>query len=285
MIAADKNERNNTTNTINGQLELNLLPRRRLVYNAPMRRSNATPPAIELRAEPASLTDRAYDEIRSRLADGSLGNGDRLAAERDLSAELGVSRVTLRRALARLRTEGTIRSVRGAGTFITSPVLAEAPNNLLSFSRLSQSRGLTPGSQVIGVDQHPASIEEGEQCGIAPGAPVIVIERIRLLDGLPVAISRSTVPSTCAPSALEADWSTASLYDELAAAGNPPVRADYAIEARAADHTVAEQLNMTFGHPVLLTASTSYAASGRIVEVTLMTYRGDRYRFRGTLHA
>jgi GntR family transcriptional regulator len=184
-----------------------------------------------------------------------------------------------------LRAEGTIHSVRGAGTFISSPVLAEAPNNLLSFSRLSQARGLVPSSQVISVDEHPASIEEGEQCGVAPGMPVIVIERVRLLDGLPVAIGRSTVPAACAPRALEADWTTASLYDELSAAGNPPVRADYAIEARAADHSVAEQLKMTFGHPVLLTSSTSYAATGRIVEVALMTYRGDRYRFRGTLHA
>jgi GntR family transcriptional regulator len=233
----------------------------------------------------STQTERVYREIKSRITDGRLSRGDRLAAERELCAELQVSRVTLRRALTRLNDEGTLRSIRGSGTFVASPVLGEPPNNLLSFSRLSTSRGLTASAVLIGLDEHAASIEEGERCGIAPGSPVVVIERIRLLDNIPVAISRSLVPLSCAPSVLHADWSTASLYDELSRAGNTPVRADYAIEAQPADRASAKLLHVSVGQPVLVTNSTSYAGDGRIIEIGQMTYRGDRYRFRSTLHA
>jgi GntR family transcriptional regulator len=109
------------------------------------------------------------------------------------------------------------------------------------------------------------------------------LERIRLLDGIPVAVSRSLIPLACAPSLLDVDWTTASLYDQLARAGNKPVRVDYAIEAQGADHLTAGVLKVSVGQPVLIVGSTSWSADGRVVEVGSMIYRGDRYRFRSSV--
>ena len=231
----------------------------------------------------ATQLRRVYDELSARLADGRLRRGDRLPPERRLCQELAVSRVTLRRALAMLRDEGSVHSVRGAGTYVTSPVLGETANNFLSFSRLSTSRGLTPTAELLALELRPASIEDGERCGIAPGAEVVSLERIRKLDGIPVAVSRSLIPLACAPSLFEVDWTSASLYDQLARAGNKPVRVDYAIEAQRADHLTAGLLKVSIGEPVLVVGSTSWGADGRVVEVGGMTYRGDRYRFRSTV--
>lgn len=231
----------------------------------------------------ATQLQRVYAELSARLADGRLRRGDRLPAERRLCEELDVSRVTLRRALAMLRDEGALHSVRGAGTYVTSPVLGETANNFLSFSRLSMSRGLTPTAELLALDVRPASIEDGERCGIAPGTEVVSLERIRMLDAIPVAVSRSLIPLACAPSLLEVDWTTASLYDQLSLAGNKPVRVDYAIEAHGADHLTAGLLKVSVGEPVLIVGSTSWSADGRVVEVGSMTYRGDRYRFRSTV--
>jgi GntR family transcriptional regulator len=230
-----------------------------------------------------TLIDRVYAELAARLADGRLRRGDRLPPERQLCRELDVSRVTLRRALAQLRDEGALQSVRGAGTFVTSPVLGEPQNNLLSFSRLSLSRGLRPSADLLNLDVRPATIEEGERCGIAPGTAVVSLERIRRLDDIPIAVSRSLIPLACAPTMLEVDWTTASLYDELSKSGNQPVRADYAIEAQGADHKTAALLKVGVGQPVLVVASTSYTSEGRAVEVGHMIYRGDRYRFRSSV--
>jgi GntR family transcriptional regulator len=232
---------------------------------------------------PRTEVERVYTELAAQLGDGRLRLGDRLPPERQFCQELGVSRVTLRRALALLRADGTLYSIQGAGTYVASPVLGETPNNLLSFSRLAQARGLTPSAELLDLDAHPASIEEAESCSIAPGSTVVTLERIRKLDAIPVAVSHSLVPLACAPSLLDVDWSTGSLYGELARAGNKPVRADYAIGAQGADHPTARLLKVSVGQPVLVAMSTAFSRDGRVVEVGRMTYRGDRYRIRSSV--
>lgn len=232
-----------------------------------------------------ALTDHVYGDLLARISDGRLVDGARLPNERLLAEQYGVSRVTVRRALARLRDEHLIQSVQGAGTFVTPTVLGETPNALMSFSRLATARGLTAGAEVLGVACRPASIEEAEQLLVAPGVEVADIERIRTLDGIPVAISTSIVPLACAPALPTLDWTSASVYDELGRAGNPPMRADYSVEAQAADERAAALLRMAVGEPVLVTSSTSFTSTGRVVELASMIYRGDRYRFRSTLHA
>ena len=231
-----------------------------------------------------SVTDRVYGDLFARITDGRLPEGSRLPTERTLAEQLGVSRVTVRRAIARLRDERLIQSVQGAGTFVATTVLGETPNALMSFSRLAQARGLVAGSQPIAVTERPATIEEAEQLSVAPGTEIVAVDRIRTLDGIPVAISHSIVPRACAPSLGSLDWTTGSIFDELAQAGHAPVRADYSVEAQAADATASTLLCMPVGQPVLVTRSTSFSAAGRVVELALMTYRGDRYRFRSTLH-
>lgn len=232
-----------------------------------------------------ALTDRIHADLLARITDGRLGDGARLPNERVLAEQYGVSRVTVRRALARLRDERLVQSVQGAGTFVTPTVLGETPNALMSFSRLATRRGLTAGAEVLGAGVRPATIEEAEQLLAAPGVEVVAIDRIRTLDGIPVAISSSIVPLACAPGLPALDWSTASIYDELAACGHAPTRADYSVEAQAADDAAAQLLNMSAGQPVLVTQSTSFSSVGRVVELASMIYRGDRYRFRSTLHA
>lgn len=237
------------------------------------------------RAPSGALTEHVYGELLARIADGRLTDGARLPNERVLAEQYGVSRVTIRRALARLRTEHLIQSVQGAGTFVAPAVLGETPNALMSFSRLATVRGLTAGAEVHGVAERPATIAEAEQLLVAPGTGVVAIDRIRTLDGIPVAISVSIVPTACMPGATAIDWSSASVYDELGRAGYPPTRADYSVEAQAADERAATLLRMPVGQPVLVTQSTSFTSSGRAVELASMIYRGDRYRFRSTLHA
>ena len=230
------------------------------------------------------MTDRIYGDLLARITDGRLAEGSRLPTERTLAEQLGVSRVTVRRAIARLRDDRLIQSVQGAGTFVATTVLGETPNALMSFSRLAQARGLVAASQPIAVAERPATIEEAEQLSVAPGTEIVAVDRIRTLDGIPVAISYSIVPRACAPSLASLDWTTVSIFDELALAGHAPVRADYSVEAQAADATASTLLCMPVGQPVLVTRSTSFSAAGRVVELALMTYRGDRYRFRSTLH-
>src|SRR3954454_15687928 len=95
------------------------------------------------------LHRRVRDELAGRIADGRLPRGIQLPTERELSEELAVSRVTVRRALAALRASGAVESFQGRGTFVAAPRVGEPPNALMSFSQLAASGGLTATASVL----------------------------------------------------------------------------------------------------------------------------------------
>jgi GntR family transcriptional regulator len=98
-----------------------------------------------------------------------------------------------------------------------------------------------------------------------------------------VALDRALVPIGRVPGVAEADFETASLFECFEAAGCPPVRADYSVEATAADAATAAWLEMVAGGPILLAATTSVDVQGRVLELARTYYRGDRYRFQSSL--
>ncbi len=222
--------------------------------------------------------------ILEQASGGELERGARLPSERVLCAELGVSRVTLRKALATLVEEGVVESSQGRGWFVATGVLGEPPNALRSFSETARIRGLEPSARVLAARRREATINEAEVFAVAPGSALFELRRIRCLDGLPVASDESRLPLALAPHLEAVDFSTASLYAELEQAGVVPVRAEYALEAAEADVETAGHLGLRPGAAVLRTSQTGYAASGRVVEVSTTTYRGDRYRFRASLY-
>ena len=231
------------------------------------------------------LTARVRQELEGRIARGDLAPGEQLPTERELRDEFGVSRVTVRRALASLTDDGLVHAIQGRGTFVGSGRLAEPPNTLLSFHEMVANEHVVVGAQPLHVDTRAATIDEADVFGIAPGAPLFELVRLRTLDDLPVAIDSTTLPLSIDPDLPAMDWSQESLYSCLVAAGHGPVSADYAVEARAADARVGGLLAAAPGSPVLVAESEVSDASGRVIVVGVITYRGDRYRFRSRLTA
>jgi GntR family transcriptional regulator len=226
---------------------------------------------------------RVYRLVADRITLGELAPGERLPSERSLCDQLQVSRTTVRRALAALTEDGLVESAPGRGTFVTGGPLIEPANGLLSFTELGRRRGLAPTARVLEQTVRPATFDESELFRIAPGAELFELARLRMLDGAPVAVDRALVPLARVQGIEDTDFSTASLYDVLDAAGTPPVRADYQVEATSADATVAELLGMAEGGPILLAVTTSIDVRGRVLERARTYYRGDRYRFQSSL--
>jgi GntR family transcriptional regulator len=228
------------------------------------------------------LYHRVYRAIAQEIESGELEPGDRLPSERWLCDELGVSRATVRRAIEELVADGLVES-RGRGSFVTGDTLAEPPNTLMSLSELGRSRDLTATAKVLASEIRPATLDEAEAFGIAPGADVFDLQRLRMLDGLPISLDQNRVPLRFLPGAAELDFTTASLYEALDRAGNPPVRADYEIEARAAEAPEAELLGLAPGAPVLFATTVAIGEDGGVVDLGRTVYRADRYRFKATL--
>jgi GntR family transcriptional regulator len=237
-----------------------------------------------LQTDPSQLLhQQVYRLIADRIASGELEPGQRLPAERILAAQLSVSRVTIRRALQELANDGLIESSVGRGSFVSGGPLAEPPNALMGFSELGAARGFTPTARVLSVAVRPAKFEEAELFGVAPGSEIFDLKRLRRLDGVPTAIDRTRIPLSRAPGLAEADFSEDSLYAVLDAEGAGPVRAEYTVHAAPADTEQAELLDLEIGAPLLVTETTAFDHSGRLVELAVTAYPGDRYRFRATL--
>ena len=230
---------------------------------------------------PAPLWQQAEDAIRDQIQRGELAPGMRLAPERVLCQQLGISRVTLRKALGRLIDEGILTSSHGRGWFVAQTVVPrkEWPNELESFSETAARMNLASSSVVLRSEHARATLDEAEQLGIAPGAEVYHLDRVRSLGGVPIAVDR-TVVAGALPELDSVDFRSASLFDELARAGVHPVRADSTIEARGADASTAERLGLDEHSPVLVMRQVAVDPDERALFASSITYAGERYRLR-----
>lgn len=168
------------------------------------------------------LHRRVARAIADEIAAGGLAPGERLPSERELGERLGVSRATVRRALRELAAKGLVESHVGRGSFVAAGPIGEAPNALMSFTELGASRGLATSARVLAARTRPATLDEAELLAVAPGAPLFELERLRLLDGIPLSLDASRVPLALAPGLPDVDFGSASLYATLEAAGRGP---------------------------------------------------------------
>jgi GntR family transcriptional regulator len=223
------------------------------------------------------------EELQAEIERGRRPVGSRLPPERALADHFGVSRVTLRRALDELVRAGVVAR-SGMAWVVASPAIGEPPNVLMSFSEMAASRGLEPGGRVLNRGPRPATIDEAEALGLAPGAALFELERLRLLDDVPILIDRTRIPLSLAPGLDRVHLEHRSLYQVLEQRfAIRPTRARLTVEAIPADERRARLLGLEPGQPLLLCQQQSEDELGRQIELCEMVYRGDRYRFRATL--
>jgi GntR family transcriptional regulator len=222
--------------------------------------------------------------IEQQIREGEIAAGSRILGERELAKLLGVSRVTLRRALGELRDRGVLVSDQAKGWFVAPPNVSEQ-NVLRSFSEMAAARGLACRSQVIRSTVRIAGFEEAEVLRLEAGAQVFELARVRFLAGEAVGIEESLVPLQRAPSLPKADFSRQSLYVAMRDAGAGPAIADYVLSAALATLEQAKLLRVPVGTALLTTNAIARDVNGAPVELSKTFFRGDRYRFLTTLKA
>ena len=128
-----------------------------------------------------------------------------------------------------------------------------------------------------------ASLIEAEALGVAPGAEIFHLRRVRLLGGVPIAFDNVRLPVELGRDLPKLDYEVESLYGALEERGVVPTRADFSVEATAASAADAALLGVEPGDPLLVTSQTTFDQRDRPIELATMAYRGDRYRFRASL--
>lgn len=229
--------------------------------------------------EDGAMTRPKYELVADELSRraGDLAAHDALPSERDLMQQLGVSRMTVRRAIEQLVRRGLVYQVQGSGTFVADPAVVTKTLRLTSFTEDMEQRGLTPTTTVRSTGSTGASAEIARRLGIEPGEEVFVLERLRLADGTPMALERVHLP------ALGIDWASVdpgtSLYAQMAAEGWTVERAAQTIEAVNLDRETAHALDQAVGAAALRVTRVTYTEAGRPVEHAMTIYRGDRYGY------
>jgi GntR family transcriptional regulator len=219
-------------------------------------------------------------ETRERVLEliESLTGGDAIPSERQLSVELGVSRLTVRAALDELVREGYLVRRRGAGTFVAEPKVAKGMN-ISSFSEDMRERGLTPGSRTLDLRVVPAGARLGRILHVSPAEPVVVVKRLRLADGDPMAIELLHVRDSLVPGLSAEDLEQHSFYELLEHRYRVEiVGGSQTVEPTVTNEEESEALGVPLHSPALLFERVTRSPAGDVVEFTVSTYRGDRYR-------
>src|SRR3989440_11312508 len=142
-----------------------------------------------------------------------LGVGTAIPSERQLSADLGVSRLTVRAALDAPAREGSVVRRRGSGTYVQQPKISQELT-MTSFSEDMRRRGMVPGSRTLSMATELAGARLGRLLHASPSEKILVIKRLRLADGETMAIEALHLPSALVPG-LEAKDLGGSFYELL----------------------------------------------------------------------
>lgn len=232
-------------------------------------------------SRPAS--ESAYAQLSDAIRLGVYRAGSRLPAERTLAEELQVSRVTVRKALARLQEEGSLHSSAQQGWFVPSRQVGPPPP-LQTFTEMARARGLHATSQILASSVRPATLEEAERLKLAPAEDVLHLERLRGMGGRPLCLDKSTLPLSMVEPLVGTDLTDRSLYESLSdLCGIEIFRSSHAVQAEAAGDSLARLLGVPVGSPVLIESDVAYSRDETPVALGKIWHRGDAYRFEADL--
>jgi GntR family transcriptional regulator len=228
-----------------------------------------------------SKARQVYLLLRDRISSGRLSDGGALPGEQALAVAHGVSRVTVRRALAELEREGLVSRRRGAGTFVlgdcgAKPIVADISDvlaNLVAMGRETAVRLLE-----FGYREASPAVAAALKLNLRQRVQFSV--RVRLIDGRPFSYLVTHVPEQLGITYTEADLASRPLLALLERTGVKVERATQDVSATLASPEVASALEVETGSPLIGLTRTVFAANGEGVEHLSALYRPDRYTLR-----
>jgi GntR family transcriptional regulator len=226
---------------------------------------------------PQKITKQSHTRAQVLELIERLGVGSAIPSERQLSVDLGVSRLTLRAARDGLAREGYLVRKRGSGTYVQQPKISQQLT-MTSFSEDMRRRGMVPGSRTLSLTRELAGARLGRFLNVSPGDEIVVVKRLRLADGVSMAIETLHIPAAIVPDVKPRDLE-GSFYELL--------RSTYRVEIASGSQTIeptvtneeeSAALGVPLHSPAFLFERTSRDGRGRTVEFVHSIYRGDRYR-------
>jgi len=219
--------------------------------------------------------------LRHAIDNGTYGPSSALPAERQLALELGISRITVRKAIDALVEDGLLVRRAGSGNFLNTRIEKNFAT-LSSFSEDMRARGRAPRSDWLKRSEGLVTPEEALRLRLSPGTPVYRFHRLRYADDAPMCLEYATIAAFALPSL---DAVGESMYEALGAGGNRPVRALQRLSALLLGSEQARLLQAREGDAGLCVERLGFLRDGRAVELCRSYFRGDTYDFVAELNA
>jgi len=220
------------------------------------------------------LWQQVLADLEQRLVSGEIA--DRFPTDRELREHYGVSRHTVRQAVARLTARGIIERERGRGSTVARPGLLHEPGTVYSLFRAVEAAGATQTSDVLGLERC-RDAQAAERLGLDPAADLLRITRLRRVDGQPLALDTAWLPWSVGEPLMEVDFEHTALYDELRTrAGVVPTSGREVITPIVPDDDLRDLLLLDDDEAVLRIVRTS-AHDDTAIECRITLIRGNRF--------
>ncbi|WP_326315356.1 GntR family transcriptional regulator [Halobacillus sp. HZG1] len=214
-----------------------------------------------------------------RIHNGQWEADKLIPTEQELMKEFDVSRTTIRQAISILVQEGLVEKKQGRGTIVKPRKLSGNLSQLKGFAEEVLERGQVPRSKLIRAEFKSNLHHEKSMLEVKDDEPILLIERIRLADEIPVALERTCWPKEIGEILMKHNLDEARYYEILENYNIYLNRASEKIAAINATIDEADALGIRGGEALLEMTRLSFGVNERPIEYTKTKYRNDQYHY------
>lgn len=230
---------------------------------------------------PLPLYVQIKESLRGQIFDGTYGEHERLPSENDLMSSFGVSRITVRQALSDLENEQLIFKVPGKGAFVSRPKPFQQLARLQGFAEAMANQGRATFNRLVGLTTVVADPTVAARLQVPEGSPLTEIRRVRHADRQPVSLDVTYVRRDLGERLAREDLATRDIFVIIENDyGMPLGYADISIDAISADVSLARQLAVETGSPILRMERLTWTRAGQPIDFEYLYYRGDSFNYQ-----
>lgn len=234
-----------------------------------------------LNTQPAYL--QLADLIQRKIETNEYCLGSKIPSERELSEVFGISRMTVRKAIDVLIEKGLLTRLQGKGTFVSQPTIDSPIDTIHSMRLFIQESGLIPSNKVLAAQKEKAGVKYSRIFGISPDEDLFLIFRLRLGNGIPLALEYTYIPYNIVPDIETYNFEHCSLYDLYEKQGISFATDSQKLEIVKAGNPQAALLKIEEGSAVFMLHNTVTDTTGRVVEYTRSYAGGNTFTFSSIL--
>lgn len=227
-----------------------------------------------------TLKQQLIDIIVQEIESGVYQVGDILPREIDYQETYGISRITVRAAMAELENRDYVHRIKRKGTVVKSKKVSEPLLKIEGFTEEMKKRGIIPTTKDAYITVVEADKECSQALGIEEGTPIYELTRIRCINNVPVALFRTYLMYDLGVSLQNKDYQH-SLYDYLRTHHQITMsKVKQSLSASVADEMMSYMLRCSKGEPILVLKRIGYTqTSDQPIEYTIAKYVGSRYEY------